>query len=47
MTKAIFLCGSEETVRRMADKIMDALEARQAGEKSPAEANRKMLETMA
>ncbi len=34
-------------VRRMADKIIDALEAYLAGEKSPAEVNMKMLETMA
>lgn len=34
-------------VRRMADKIIDALQAYQAGEKSPAEVNMKMLETMA
>lgn len=36
-----------QEVRRMADKIIDALEAYQAGEKSPAEVSMKMLETMA
>lgn len=34
-------------VRRMADKIIEALIAYQAGEKSPAEVTMKMLETMA
>ena len=34
-------------VRRMADKILDAVQAYQAGEKSPAEVTMKMLETMA
>ena len=38
-------CGLE--VRRMADRIIEAVIAWQAGEKSPAEVNLKMLETMA
>lgn len=38
-------CGQE--VRRMADRIADALEMYLAGEKSPAEVTMKMLETMA
>ena len=36
-----------QEVRRMADKIIEALIAFQSGEKSPAEVTVKMLETMA